>query len=81
MDTVIPQGSIEKADYGIEQSPLKITRNYSEANKEAIGVLAELINDGAIDITTQKSQEAIKVEKKRGLFSHDFWTMPHPLAN
>ena len=81
MDTVIPQGSIEKADYGIEQSPLKITRNYSEANKEAIGVLAELINDGAIDITNHKTPEAIKVEKKRGLFSHPFFTTPHPLAN
>jgi len=81
LDTVIPQGSIEKADYGIEQSPLKITRNYSEANKEAIGVLAELINDGAIDITNHKTPEAIKVEKKRGLFSHPFFTTPHPLAN
>ena len=81
VDTVIPAGSIEKADATIEQSPLKVTKNYSEANKESIGVLADLINDGVIDITNHKTPEAIKVEKKRGLFSHPFFTMPHPLAN
>ena len=80
VDTVIPEGSIEKANATIEQSPLKVTRNYSEANKEAIGVLADLINDGVIDITNHQTPEAIKVEKKRGLFSHPFWTMPHPLS-
>lgn len=81
VDVVIPAGSIEKADATIEQSPLKVTKNYSEANKESIGVLADLINDGVIDITNHKTPEAIKVEKKRGLFSHPFFTMPHPLAN
>ena len=81
VDVVIPAGSIEKADATIEQSPLKVTRNLSEANKEVVGVLADLINDGVIDITNHQTPEAIKVEKKRGLFSHPFWTMPHPLAN
>ena len=81
VDVVIPAGSIENADATIEQSPLKVTRNLSEANKEVVGVLADLINDGVIDITNHQTPEAIKVEKKRGLFSHPFFTMPHPLAN
>ncbi len=81
VDVVIPAGSIEKADATIEQSPLKVTKNLSEANKEVVGVLADLINDGVIDITNHQTPEAIKVEKKRGLFSHPFFTMPNPLAN
>ena len=81
VDVVIPAGSIEKAAATIEQSPLTVTRNLSEANKEVVGVLADLINDGVIDITNHQTPEAIKVEKKRGLFSHPFFTMPHPLAN
>ena len=81
VDVVIPAGSIEKADATIEQSPLKVTKNLSEANKEVVGVLADLINDGVIDITNHQTPEAIKVEKRRGLFSHPFFTMPNPLAN
>ena len=76
----MPEGSIEKGNYAIENSPFKVTRNLSAAGTEAVGVLADLINDGVITLE-EPSKEAIEVKERRGLFSHPFFTMPHPLAN
>jgi len=69
VDVVVPAGSIEKADATIEQSPLKVTRNLSEANKEVVGVLADLINDGVIDITNHQTPEAIKINEEKNIRS------------
>ena len=76
----MPQGSIEHGNWEIENSPFKVTKNLSAANTETVGVTSGLVKDGVIDLN-QPSKEAIEVKKRQGLFSHPFFTMPHPLSN
>ena len=69
LDIKMPQGSIEHGNWEIENSPFKVTRNLSAAGTEAVGVLAGLINDGAITLE-EPSVESIKInEQKKVRFS------------
>ena len=80
LDIKMPQGSIEHGNWEIENSPFKVTKKLSPSNTETVGVAAALAKDGAYDLN-QPSKEAIEVKKRQGLFSHPFFTMPHPLSN
>ena len=52
----------------------------SNKNKAAVGLYCTLADEG-IYVPGEPTEELKQVEKKRGLFSHPFFTMPHPLAN
>ena len=83
-EVVIPEGSIQKADFGIENSPITVTRNLSDANKEVVGVLADLITEGIIDITNHQTEEYKRIteqEQVRTNFWHNFLNAPHPSAD
>jgi len=64
VDTVIPPGSIEKANSTIKQSPLKVTRPLSEANNETVGAVASLVEDKVIDLN-EPSMESIKINEEK----------------
>ena len=79
-ENYLPAGTIEKAKYDIESSPIQVPDNLSEANSEVVACYSGMVQDG-ICVPGELNEEQKKVEKKRGLFSHPFFTMPHPLAN
>ena len=79
-ENYLPAGTIEKAKYDIESSPIQVPDNLSEANSEVVACYSGMVQDG-ICVPGEPNEEQKKVEKKRGLFSHPFFTMPHPLAN
>ena len=64
LDITMPQGSIEKGDWEIKNSPFKVTRNLSAANTEVVGVLASLVNDGVVDISAP-SKESIRINEEK----------------
>jgi len=72
LDIKMPQGSIEKGNWEIENSPFKVTRNLSAAGTEVAGVLAGLVNDNVINLD-EPSVESIKIneQKKVRLFFLD----------
>ena len=68
IDTQIPPDALDFASDNYEKSVvLKVdTSNMSETNKCRVGAVCKMVDEGIVD-TTQKSQEAIKVEKKQGV--------------
>tara|TARA_R100001082_G_scaffold89125_1_gene55599 strand:- start:49 stop:537 length:489 start_codon:yes stop_codon:yes gene_type:complete len=72
LDIKMPQSSIEKGNWEIENSPFKVTRNLSAAGTEVVGVLAGLVRDGVITFE-EPSVESIKIneQKKVRLFFLD----------
>ena len=71
LDIKMPQGSIEKGDWEIENSPFKVTKKLSPENTETVGVTSGLVKDGVIDLN-QPSQESIKVNEDRQIRSTVF---------
>ena len=67
IDTQIEPNVIDFALSNTENSTLKAdTSRMTEANKCAVGAVCKMADDNIIDVT-QKSQEAINVEKKQGV--------------
>ena len=81
IDTEVKPNVIDFASSNTENSALKAdTSRMNEANKCAVGAVCKMADEGII-VIGQPTEEQKKVEKKRWLFSHPFFTMPHPLAN
>ena len=83
LDITMPQGSIEKGNYAIENSPFKVTRNLSAAGTEVVGVLADLINDNVITLN-EPSKEFIDTknnQKIRSEAGRTIWDYMRPLLD
>ena len=81
INTQIPPNAVDFSTYKVETSSIKAnTEKMSNKNKAAVGLYCALADEG-LYVPGEPTEEQKKVEKKRGLFSHPFWTMPNPLAN
>ena len=81
IDTQIPPNAVDFSTYNIAQSQTKAnTANLNTRNKIIVGAYCTMADEG-LYVQGEPTEEQKKVEKKRGLFSHPFWTMPNPLAN
>ena len=76
IDKQIPPDALDFASDNYEKSVvLKVdTSNMSEANKCTVGAVCKMADEGIID-TTQKSQEAIKVNEEKQIRSNSFGTL------
>ena len=81
INTQIPPNAVDFSTYKVETSSIKAnTDKMSNKNKAAVGLYCALADEG-LYVPGEPTEEQKKVEKKQGLFSHPFFTMPNPLAN
>jgi len=81
INTQIPPNAVDFSTYKVETSSIKAnTDKMSNKNKAAVGLYCALADEG-LYVPGEPTEEQKKVEKKQGLFSHPFFTSPHPLAN
>ena len=81
INTQIPPNAVDFSTYKVETSSIKTnTANMSNKNKAAVSLYCALADEG-LYVPGEPTEEQKKVEKKKGLFSHPFFTTPHPLAN
>ena len=81
INTQIPPNAVDFSTYKVETSSIKAnTDKMSNKNKAAVGLYCALADEG-LYVPGEPTEEQKKVEKKKGLFSHPFFTTPNPLAN
>ena len=81
IDTQIPPNVVDFASDNYEKATIMKadTSKLNNANKCAVGAVCKMVDEGII-VPGEPTEEQKKVEKKQGLFSHPFFTTPHPLS-